>query len=115
MNDWSARDIQKWEYIPLGPFNAKNFCTTISPWIVTIDALESLKIPLTKQEPALLPYLTDKNDYLFDIDLEVYLKTNKMKKNERQLMTSANTKYLYYSCNQQLAHHSISWMSNETW
>merc|ERR1712083_267359 len=64
MNDWSARDIQKWEYIPLGPFNAKNFCTTISPWIVTMDALKPLNLALPKQEPQLLPYLVDKDDFL---------------------------------------------------
>eukprot|EP01084_Bolivina_argentea_P028959 53786_1 len=84
MNDWSARDIQKWEYIPLGPFNAKNFCTTISPWIVTMDALKPLKIKLPKQEPQLLPYLCDENDHIFDIDLNVYIQTNKQKKKKKR-------------------------------
>mmetsp|Transcript_12914 Transcript_12914/g.20514 ORF Transcript_12914/g.20514 Transcript_12914/m.20514 type:complete len:462 (-) Transcript_12914:104-1489(-) len=106
MNDWSARDIQKWEYVPLGPFNAKNFCTTISPWIVTMDALKPLKLPLVKQEPALLPYLCDKEDFLLDVALDVFIQTKQMK--ERQLLTRSNTKYLYYSCHQQLAHHSIT-------
>lgn len=106
MNDWSARDIQKWEYIPLGPFNAKNFCTTISPWIITMDALKVLRMDLPKQEPELLPYLCDKNDYLFDVNLDVYIQTNKMK--NKQLICQSNTKYLYYSCHQQLSHHTIT-------
>jgi len=57
LNDWSARDLQKWEYVPLGPFNAKNFASTISPWIVTPEALEPFRVPLPAQDPALLPYL----------------------------------------------------------
>eukprot|EP00486_Rosalina_sp_Unknown_P001938 CAMPEP_0201575730 /NCGR_PEP_ID=MMETSP0190_2-20130828/21103_1 /ASSEMBLY_ACC=CAM_ASM_000263 /TAXON_ID=37353 /ORGANISM="Rosalina sp." /LENGTH=437 /DNA_ID=CAMNT_0048005709 /DNA_START=118 /DNA_END=1431 /DNA_ORIENTATION=+ len=106
LNDWSARDIQKWEYIPLGPFNAKNFCSTISPWIVTMDALKILKLPLPKQEPQLLPYLTDKDDFLVDVDLNVYIQTKQMK--DKQKLCTANSKYLYYSCHQQLAHHTIT-------
>eukprot|EP00483_Globobulimina_turgida_P001852 UN01854 len=106
MNDWSARDIQKWEYIPLGPFNAKNFCTTISPWIVTMDALAPLRLSLPKQEPQLLPYLCDKNDFVFDVDLSVYIQTKKQK--DKELLCSSNTKHLYYSCHQQLTHHTIT-------
>merc|ERR1712228_1070853 len=106
MNDWSARDIQKWEYIPLGPFNAKNFCTTISPWIVTMDALKPLNLSLPKQEPQLLPYLCDKDDFIFDVDLSVFIQTKQNK--NKQLICSSNSKYLYYSCHQQLAHHTVT-------
>jgi len=106
MNDWSARDIQKWEYIPLGPFNGKNFCTTISPWIVTMDALQPLRLPLPKQEPTLLPYLCDKEDFVLDVDLSVLIQSNQMK--QKQLVCSSNTKHLYYSCHQQLAHHTVT-------
>ena len=70
MNDWSARDIQAWEYQPLGPFLAKNFCTSISPWVVTLEALEPFRKPLPPQDPEPLPYLRAKNDFTFDIHLE---------------------------------------------
>jgi fumarylacetoacetase len=73
LNDWSARDIQKWEYIPLGPFNAKNFATTISPWIITAEALEPFKIKLPEQVPEPLPYLKDDNNYSYDVELNVHL------------------------------------------
>jgi len=74
MNDWSARDIQKWEYIPLGPFGAKNFGTTISPWVVTIAALEPFKVPNTVQDPTPFPYLAHKDQFTFDIPLTVSIK-----------------------------------------
>lgn len=79
MNDWSARDIQKWEYVPLGPFNGKNFGTTISPWVVSMEAL----LPFVCQGPAqsdppLLPYLVQKDPYAFDINLEVAIKGDTM-------------------------------------
>ena len=81
MNDWSARDIQKWEYVPLGPFNGKNFGTSISPWVVTIDALMPFVCPNTQQtEPAPLPYLQHSDPFLFDIKLEVGIKGNNMDK-----------------------------------
>ena len=67
-NDWSARDIQKWEYVPLGPFLAKNFASSMSPWIVTLDALQPYKIPGPKQEPAVLPYLEYRGEKHYDID-----------------------------------------------
>src|SRR6266508_4322881 len=67
MNDWSARDIQAWEYQPLGPFLAKNFCTSISPWVVTLEALEPFRRPLPKQDPKPMPYLRAKDDFTFDI------------------------------------------------
>ena len=79
MNDWSARDIQTWEYQPLGPFLAKNFCTSISPWVVTLEALEPFRKPLPSQDPTPLPYLRLTNDFLYDIQLEARLQTGKMK------------------------------------
>src|SRR5216110_3614359 len=79
MNDWSARDIQAWEYQPLGPFLAKNFCTSISPWVVTLEALEAFRKPLPRQDPEPLPYLRAKTDFTFDIQLEAKLQTAKMK------------------------------------
>ena len=75
MNDWSARDIQKWEYVPLGPFNAKNFGTSISPWVVTLDALIPFVCPNTEQtDPKPLPYLVHSDPFSFDIDLQVAIK-----------------------------------------
>ncbi|KAI7693525.1 hypothetical protein SSS_05784 [Sarcoptes scabiei] len=105
MNDWSARDIQKWEYIPLGPFLAKNVGTTISPWVVTMEALEPFKVPNTPQNPEPLPYLCHKDDYNFDINLDVYLKPDGMESN---LICTSNYKYLYWTMKQQLTHHSIT-------
>src|SRR5947199_439993 len=78
MNDWSARDIQTWEYQPLGPFLAKNFCTTISPWVVTLEALEPFRKDLPAQDPAPLSYLQRANDFTFDIQLEAPLHTLRM-------------------------------------
>src|SRR5204862_7207079 len=78
MNDWSARDIQAWEYQPLGPFLAKNFATSISPWVVTLEALDPFRKPLAPQEPEALPYLRGKNDFTFDIQLEAQLQTSSM-------------------------------------
>ena len=106
VNDWSARDIQKWEYVPLGPFNAKNFLTSISPWIVTMEALEPFIIAGEKQDPEPLPYLQRKKDYTFNIKLEAYISTKQMKKRHR--ITQTNCKYLYWSMDQQLVHHTIT-------
>ena len=105
MNDWSARDIQTWEYQPLGPFLAKNFCTSISPWIVTLEALEPFRKPLPAQDPAPLPYLRAPNDFTFDIRLEVELQTAKM--SAPQTITRSNFQNLYWSMSQQLAHHTV--------
>ena len=105
MNDWSARDIQAWEYQPLGPFLAKNFCTSISPWIVTLEALEPFRKPLPKQDPEPLPYLRAPNDFTFDINLEARLQTPKMK--EPHIITRTNFQNLYWSVSQQLAHHTV--------
>jgi len=105
MNDWSARDIQAWEYQPLGPFLAKNFCTSISPWIVTLEALEPFRKPLPKQDPEPLPYLRAKNDFTFDIQLEARLGTAKL--NAAHAITRTNFQNLYWSISQQLAHHTV--------
>lgn len=106
MNDWSARDIQAWEYQPLGPFLAKNFCTSISPWVVTLEALEPFRKPLPPQDPAPLPYLQAKNDFTFDIELEARLQTSSMK--APHVITRTNFQNLYWSISQQLAHHTIT-------
>ncbi|MBA4155411.1 fumarylacetoacetase [Flavobacterium sp.] len=103
LNDWSARDIQKWEYVPLGPFLAKNFASSISPWIVTMDALEPFKTKGPKQSPAPLPYLQQKGKHAFDINLEVYITPEKT---DSTLVSKSNFKYMYWSMAQQLAHHT---------
>ena len=105
MNDWSARDIQAWEYQPLGPFLAKNFCTSISPWVVTLEALEPFRKPLPRQDPEPLSYLRAKNDFTFDIQLEARLQTAKMKSGH--MITRTNFQNLYWSVSQQLAHHTV--------
>lgn len=107
LNDWSARDIQAWEYVPLGPFLGKSFATTISPWIVTLDALQPFKTESPVQEdPKPLPYLqaTD-TKYSYDIHLEAHIKTEK---SEFQRITKTNFKYMYWTMAQQLAHHTIN-------
>src|ERR1041384_4222332 len=88
-NAWSARDIQKWEYQPLGPFLAKNFATSISPWVVTLDALEPFRVAGPKQAPAALPYLHCVGDHAYDIHLEVWLQTAKMTEPVRISATNA--------------------------
>ncbi len=106
MNDWSARDIQTWEYQPLGPFLAKNFCTSISPWIVTLEALEPFRKSLPTQDPPPLSYLKRGDDFTFDIQLETRLQTAKMA--EPQTITRTNFQNLYWSIAQQLAHHTVN-------
>lgn len=106
VNDWSARDIQAWEYQPLGPFLAKNFCTSISPWVVTFDALEPFKRPLLAQDPKPLSYLTREDDWTYDIELQVSLQSEKM--DTPQIITRSNFQNLYWSMNQQLAHHTVN-------
>ncbi|MFV8379344.1 fumarylacetoacetase [Flavobacterium sp. LB3R33] len=103
LNDWSARDIQKWEYVPLGPFLAKNFASSISPWIVTMDALEPFRTKGPKQEPTPLPYLQQKGKHSFDINLEVAIQPENAKPT---VVSNSNFKYLYWSMCQQLAHHT---------
>jgi fumarylacetoacetase len=106
MNDWSARDIQAWEYQPLGPFLAKNFCTSISPWVVTLEALEGFRKPLPKQDPEPLPYLRSTTDFTFDIHLEARLQTAKT--DSPSTITRTNFQNLYWSVAQQLAHHTVN-------
>jgi len=103
MNDWSARDIQKWEYVPLGPFLAKNFATSISPWIVTLDALEPFRTKAPKQEPTPFPYLQQKGKHTFDINLEVAIAPENT---EPTVVSKTNFKYMYWTMSQQLAHHT---------
>lgn len=113
VNDWSARDIQAWEYQPLGPFLAKNFATTISPWVVTLEALEPFRTKGPKQDPEPLPYLKKENlNDVYDIHLEAHLKTEKM--DEYQKIVSTNYKYLYWSMPQFVAHHTITGCNLET-
>lgn len=99
-NDWSARDIQQWEYVPLGPFLAKNFGSTISPWIVTMDALEPFMVEGPKQEPEVLPYLASEGKKNFDINLEVSI--------DDTVISRSNFKYMYWNVFQQLAHHTVN-------
>jgi fumarylacetoacetase len=104
-NDWSARDIQKWEYVPLGPFLGKNFASSISPWVVTMEALAPFKVAGPKQEPSVLPYLEFEGDQNYDIQLEVALQPE----NEVETVISrSNFKYMYWNMAQQLAHHTIN-------
>lgn len=103
LNDWSARDIQKWEYVPLGPFLAKNFASSISPWIVTMDALEPFRTKGPKQDPAPLPYLQQKGKHAFDINLEVAIQPEN---GETEVVSNSNFKHMYWSMSQQLAHHT---------
>jgi fumarylacetoacetase len=106
MNDWSARDVQAWEYQPLGPFLAKNFCTSISPWVVVLDALESFRKPLPPQDPEPLAYLRAANDFTYDIQLEARLQTASM--DAPHVITRTNFQNLYWSIAQQLAHHTVN-------
>ena len=104
-NDWSARDIQKWEYVPLGPFLGKNFASAMSPWVVTLDALEAFRQPGPSQEPEVLAYLKCPENWNFDIDLEVRVQP---KESQAQTVCRSNTKYLYWNICQQLAHHTVN-------
>ena len=104
-NDWSARDIQKWEYVPLGPFLSKNFASSISPWIVTLDALEPFRTSGPDQSPEPLPYLQFSGNRSFDIKLEAAIQP---KDAQETVVTRSNFKYLYWNMAQQLAHHSVN-------
>ncbi len=104
-NDWSARDIQAWEYIPLGPFLGKNFGSSISPWVVTLEALEPFRTASPKQEPEVLDYLKFEGDQHYDINLEVYLQPENGAEN---LLSQSNYKFMYWNMTQQLAHHTIN-------
>lgn len=105
VNDWSARDIQAWEYQPLGPFLGKNFATSISPWVVPLEALAPFRVPAPKQEPEPLPYLCQRISESFDIQLEVYLQSEAQARQER--ISTSNAGYLYWTIAQQIAHHTV--------
>lgn len=104
-NDWSARDIQKWEYVPLGPFLGKSFASSMSPWIVTLEALEPFKVQGPKQDPAVLSYLQYEGAKNYDIQLEVGMGT---KSSEETIISRSNFKYMYWNMMQQLAHHTVN-------
>ena len=102
-NDWSARDFQTWEYVPLGPFLAKNFCSTISPWIVTLEALEPFRLQGVDQDPEPLPYLKYEGKQNIDIHLEVAIQTEQA---VETIVSKSNYKHMYWNMSQQLAHHA---------
>ncbi|MBB5332787.1 fumarylacetoacetase [Chryseobacterium koreense] len=104
-NDWSARDIQSWEYVPLGPFLGKNFGSSVSPWVVTLEALNPFRTASPKQEPEVLNYLQFEGDKNFDINLEVSIQPEN---GEENLICQSNFKYMYWNMNQQLAHHTVN-------
>jgi fumarylacetoacetase len=104
-NDWSARDIQKWEYIPLGPFLAKSFASTVSPWIVTLDALEPFRTDGYKQDPEVLPYLKYEGKKNYDIKLQVAIQPEA---GEAKVVCNSNFKHMYWTMTQQLAHHTTN-------
>jgi fumarylacetoacetase len=106
LNDWSARDIQQWEYVPLGPFQAKAFATSISPWVVTREALEPFRVHGPAQDPVPLPYLRQAQPNNYDLQFEVALRTSEM--NEAARICRTNFKYMYWSSVQQLVHHASS-------
>jgi fumarylacetoacetase len=107
VNDWSARDIQAWEYVPLGPFLGKSFATSISPWVVTMDALEPFRCAGPAQtDPEPLPYLRSPDDRAYDIELEVALQSETM--DAPATIATSNFRYMYWNVCQQLAHHTVN-------
>lgn len=104
-NDWSARDIQSWEYVPLGPFLGKNFGSSVSPWVVTLEALEPFRTTSPQQDPEVLDYLKFSGEKNIDIKLEVYLKPQN---GTDTLIAASNYKYMYWNMAQQLAHHTVN-------
>jgi fumarylacetoacetase len=104
-NDWSARDIQSWEYVPLGPFLAKNFGSSVSPWVVTLEALEPFRTSSPTQDPEVLEYLKFEGDKNYDINLEVYIQPEN---GEQNLISESNYKHMYWNMAQQLAHHTVN-------
>ncbi len=104
-NDWSARDIQKWEYVPLGPFLAKNFASSMSAWVVTLDALEPFRVKGPQQDPAVFPYLEFSGNQNLDINLEVQIQPEGK---DASTVCRSNYKYMYWNQSQQLAHHTIN-------
>jgi fumarylacetoacetase len=104
-NDWSARDIQKWEYVPLGPFLAKSFASSISPWVVTLDALEPFRVEGPIQDPEVLPYLKYEGKKNYDINLEVIIQPEN---GDENTVCKSNFKYMYWNMCQQLAHQTVN-------
>ncbi|MEM9936737.1 MAG: fumarylacetoacetase, partial [Bacteroidota bacterium] len=104
-NDWSARDIQKWEYVPLGPFLGKNFASSISPWVVPLEALERARVDGPVQDPEVLPYLNYEGKKNYDIALSVALQAEG---GEENIICTSNFKYMYWNMVQQLAHHTVN-------
>ena len=104
-NDWSARDIQKWEYVPLGPFLSKSFASTVSPWVITLDALEPFRVEGPTQDPEVLPYLQYNGAKNYNIDLEVLIQPEA---GEANLVCRSNFRYMYWNMCQQLAHHTVN-------
>ncbi|HYG19551.1 MAG TPA: fumarylacetoacetase [Ohtaekwangia sp.] len=104
-NDWSARDIQQWEYVPLGPFLGKNFASTMSPWIITLDALEPFRVSGRAQDPPVLPYLAFPGDRNFDIHLEASIKPEE---GDETIVCHSNFRHLYWNMSQQLAHQTVN-------
>jgi fumarylacetoacetase len=107
-NDWSARDIQRWEYVPLGPFLAKNFFSSIAAWVVPIEELTSFRIDAEVQNPKVLPYLQEKNRKNFDVTLEVYLIPYSDETHTEILLCQSNFKNMYWTVAQQIAHHTVN-------
>jgi fumarylacetoacetase len=104
-NDWSARDIQTWEYVPLGPFLSKNFASSLSAWVVTLDALEPFKVDGPIQDPKVLSYLEFEGAKSYDINLQVSIQPENQEEN---LVCQSNIKYMYWNLTQQLAHHTVN-------
>lgn len=105
LNDWSARDIQKWEYVPLGPFLAKSFASHVSPWIVTMDALEPFRVAGPDQDPEVLDYLKTEGDFHYNLDLEVGIQPAG---SEETVVCNSNFKHMYWNVQQQVAHHTVN-------
>ena len=105
-NDWSARDIQKWEYVPLGPFLGKSFASSISPWVVTMEALDPFRVPGPIQEPNVLDYL--KFDGLKNYDINLSVSITPEDSNIESIVCNSNFKYMYWNMNQQIAHHTVN-------
>lgn len=110
VNDWSARDIQAWEYQPLGPFLGKSFATSISPWVVTLDALEPYRMNGPAQDPQPLPYLRTSEPWNYDVQLSVELQTSKMREEgvTGEIVSRTNFRYMYWNMAQQLAHATVN-------
>lgn len=107
-NDWSARDIQRWEYVPLGPFLAKNFFSSLSAWVVPMEELTPFRVDAVVQQPAVLPYLKEQERKNLDINLEVYLISHSDQNQKEVLICKSNFKDMYWTVAQQIAHHTVN-------